>query len=225
MTRGYLHANPASLALMTLLPALALGFALGVRHATDADHIAAVGTIASGGASARHAALTGAWWGLGHSVSVLVVGGFLVVMRWPMPFVLALVLELAVAIMLIALGVRAIVRRDRAVPVSATRPVLVGVMHGLAGSAALALLLIAATADTVTAAAYLVVFCIGTTAGMAAVSALFALPARLGARRAVAFGRAARVVAGVASIVVGASLALKVGVEDGLLAAIPTSAR
>lgn len=209
---------------MTLLPALALGFALGVRHATDADHIAAVGTIASGGASTRRAALTGAWWGLGHSVSVLLVGGFLVATRWPMPAAVALALELAVAVMLIVLGVRAIVRRDRDASAAATRPVLIGVMHGLAGSAALALLLIAATTSTATAAAYLALFCVGTTAGMTAVSALFALPARLGAARSVSFTRAARVVAGAASVVIGVSLALRVGAEDGLLAAIPTAA-
>lgn len=210
---------------MTLLPALALGFALGVRHATDADHIAAVGTIAGGGTSTRRAALAGAWWGVGHSLSVVFVGGALVLMRWPMPSRVALGLEFAVALMLIALGVRAIALRDRHVPVSATRPVLIGVMHGLAGSAALALLLIAATTDTMTAAAYLVLFCIGTTAGMAAVSALLALPARLGATHALRFGRAARLVAGVASLVIGVSLALRVGVEDGLFAAIPAVAR
>jgi hypothetical protein len=210
---------------MTLLPALALGFALGVRHATDADHIAAVGTIATAGASTRRAALAGAWWGAGHSFSVLLVGGALVLLRWPMPSRVALALEFAVALMLIALGVRAIARRDRHVPVSATRPMLIGVMHGLAGSAALALLLIAATTDTATAAAYLVLFCIGTTAGMAAVSALFALPARLGAARALPIGRTARLLAGVASIVIGVSLALRVGVEDGLFAAIPAVAR
>ena len=197
---------------MTLLPALALGFALGIRHATDADHIAAVGTIASGDASARRAVLTGAWWGLGHSLSVLLVGGSLVLMRWPMPSRLALALEMAVAVMLVALGLRAILRHDREVPASATRPVLIGVMHGLAGSAALALLLIASTPDTVTAAAYLVLFCVGTIAGMAAVSALFTLPARFGAARGVHLGRAAQVVAGTASIVIGVSLALRVGV-------------
>jgi high-affinity nickel-transport protein len=210
---------------MTLLPALALGFALGVRHATDADHIAAVGTLASGDANTRRAALVGAWWGLGHSLSVLLVGGALVLMRWPMPSRVALALEFAVALMLIALGVRAIARGNRHVPQSATRPVLIGVMHGLAGSAALALLLIAATTDTAMAAAYLVLFCVGTTVGMAAVSALFALPARLGATRALTFGRAARLVAGVASIVIGVSLALRVGVEDGLFAAIPAVTR
>ena len=157
-------------------------------------------------------------------MSVLVVGGFLVLMRAPMPTRLALALELGVAVMLIALGVHAIMRRDRDLPASAARPVLIGVMHGLAGSAGLALLLIAATPSLATAAAYLALFCVGTTLGMAAVSALFVLPAHLGAARAMSFGRAARVAAGVASIVIGVSLALRLGVEDGLLAAIPSAA-
>ncbi|MGH7679025.1 MAG: high-affinity nickel-transport family protein, partial [Gemmatimonadaceae bacterium] len=96
---------------MTLLPALTLGLALGVRHATDADHIAAVGTIARHGGSPRHSALVGAWWGAGHSASVLLVGGALVLLRLPMPLRVALALEFLVALMLIGLGVRSLLAR------------------------------------------------------------------------------------------------------------------
>src|SRR5262245_44593425 len=131
---------------MSFLPSLALGFVLGVRHATDADHIAAIGTIVSGGRSVRSAALVGGAWGIGHSMSVLLVGGALVVLRLPMPARLALALEFAVAIMLIGLGVRSLlVRGHHASTPSATRPLAVGVMHGLAGSAVLALLVLGAT--------------------------------------------------------------------------------
>src|SRR6266850_6322712 len=118
---------------MTVLPSLALGFALGIRHATDADHIAAIGTIVSDGRSTRRAAAIGAAWGIGHSASVLLVGGALVLLRLPMPVRVALALEFAVAIMLIGLGVRSLlVRGHLATAPSATRPLAVGIMHGLA---------------------------------------------------------------------------------------------
>jgi hypothetical protein len=206
---------------MTLLPALAFGFVLGVRHATDADHIAAVGTIASNRTSPRRAALVGAWWGVGHSASVLLVGGALVLLRLPMPVRVALALEFVVALMLIGLGVRSLLARRQESPASALRPLVVGIIHGLAGSAVLALLLIATTDSPLTAAIYLVCFCAGTIAGMASVSALFSLPSRLSAPRALSVERAMRVAAGVASIGIGLSIAHRVGVEDGLFAAVP----
>jgi high-affinity nickel-transport protein len=164
----------------------------------------------------------GAWWGLGHSASVLLVGGTLVLLRAPMPPRVALALEFVVALMLIVLGVRSLLTRRADAPASALRPLVVGIVHGLAGSAVLALLLIAATDSALVAAIYLVCFCAGTTAGMSVVSGLFMLPARLSASRAVSLERAVRVVAGVASISIGVSLAHRVGIEDGLFAAIPT---
>jgi len=209
---------------MSVLPSLALGLALGVRHAADADHVAAVATIVTRGRSARGAAVLGAWWGIGHSASVLLAGGALVVLRLPMPVRLALALEFAVALMLIALGIRGLLARRRDLPVSALRPFFVGIMHGLAGSALLALLVIGMTDSPWVAALYLVCFGIGTTAGMALVSALFALPARLGGTRVISLERAVRVVAGVASIAIGVSIAHRVAVDDGLFAA-PIAAR
>lgn len=211
-----------------LLPALTLGFALGVRHATDPDHIAAVGTIASGESarSARRAALLGASWGVGHSLSVLVVGGFLVLMRLAMPVRLALALEFLVAVMLVGLGVRSLLARrardGRAREFSAARPLLIGVVHGLAGSAVLALLVIGTTGTPLAGAVYLLCFCAGTILGMALVTTLLTLPARLSVARAVRIERAVRLTAGVASIGIGVLLAHRVGIRDGLFAATPT---
>ena len=96
-------------------------------------------------------------------------------------------------------------------------------MHGLAGTAVLALLIIATTDSAMVAGLYLVFFCIGTTAGMACVSALFALPARLGAAPALRLERALRVTASVASIGIGLSVAHRVGIRDGLFAATPSA--
>jgi high-affinity nickel permease len=204
---------------MTVIPALTLGFALGLRHATDADHIAAVGTLSTDGRSSWRAASIGASWGIGHSLSVLLVGGALVIMRLPMPVRLALALEFMVALMLIGLGVRSLVARRRQGQVSATRPLLIGVMHGLAGSAVLALLVISTTTSALGAAVYLLCFCLGTIAGMAAITVLMTLPVRASAKHSVRIERFVRVAAGVASIAIGLSLAHRVGIEDGLFAA------
>lgn len=203
---------------MTLLPALAFGFVLGVRHATDADHLAAVGTIATqrSGAPAWRSALVGAWWGFGHSISVLLVGGALVALRTPMPPRVALALEFGVAIMLVALGVATLLRRQRQHTAPALRPFLIGTMHGLAGSAVLALLLISTTESALVAAAYLVCFCVGTVAGMSMITVLMAMPMR----SAIGFPeRRIRMAAGAASVVVGLLVAHRVGIREGLFAA------
>jgi predicted membrane-bound spermidine synthase len=206
---------------MTVLPALALGFTLGLRHAMDADHIAAVSTISTGARSTWRAALLGASWGAGHSISVLLVGGALVIMRLPMPARLALALEFLVAIMLVALGMRSLMARQAEGEVSAARPLLIGVVHGLAGSAVLAFLLLSTASSPFAAAVYLLCFSIGTIAGMAVVTTAIALPARIRPARAVAIERTLRVAAGVASIGIGLALAHRVGIRDGLFAAVP----
>jgi high-affinity nickel-transport protein len=208
---------------MTILPALALGLALGVRHATDADHVAAVSTIVTESRSLRRAALVGLSWGIGHSTSVLVVGGALVLLRLPMPTRVALALEFLAALMLIALGVRSLITRTRT-PAAANnvRPAAIGVVHGLAGSAVLALLVLGATNSPSAAAVYLVSFCVGTVLGMSLITALLALPAQYGAQRVAAFDRHIRIAAGVASLAIGLLIAHRVGVRDGLFAATPT---
>lgn len=209
-----------------MIAALTFGFVLGVRHATDADHIAAIGTIiadASGnGRSTRDAARVGATWGAGHSVSVLLLGGALVLLRLPMPARFALALEFAAAVMLVALGVRSLVARRRRNAVSHLRPLIVGLVHGLAGSAVLALLVLATTTTAVAAAAYLILFCLGTVAGMTLVTALLTVPTRLRPARALLLERGVRVAAGIASVAIGISMAHRVGVRDGLFVASPT---
>lgn len=206
---------------MTLFPALAFGFVLGVRHATDADHLAAVGTIATQrtGGPAWRTALVGAWWGAGHSLSVLLVGGALVLMRTPMPPRLALALEFGVGLMLVALGVASLRRRQHASGATALRPFLIGTMHGLAGSAVLALLLIGTTGSATVAAAYLLCFCVGTIAGMALISALMAIPVRLHSSGSDVLQRRIRLAAGAASVVMGLVIAHRVGIREGLFAA------
>jgi high-affinity nickel-transport protein len=187
----------------------------------DADHIAAVSTISPGARSPWRAALLGASWGAGHSISVLIVGGALVILRLPMPARLALALEFLVAIMLVGLGARSLMIRREQGEVSATRPLLIGVVHGLAGSAVLAFLVLGSASSALAATVYLLCFSAGTVAGMTVVTTAITLPARIRPTRALAFERALRMVAGVASIGIGLALAHRVGIRDGLFAAVP----
>lgn len=187
----------------TLAAAAALGLGLGARHAFEPDHLAAVSTLVAERPRPRQAAALGALWGLGHSAALAVVGVALVAARAELAPTAERGFELVVAAMLIALGARSIVlalregRRGAAqahahgghthvhagalphVHVGARslalRPLVIGVIHGLAGSGALAALAMAEMPSTATALAYIALFGLGATVGMAAVSAAAAL--------------------------------------------------
>src|SRR5579863_8150296 len=91
---------------MTALFAIVLlGFFLGMRHATDPDHVVAVTTIVSRERTLLHAALIGALWGLGHTFTILMVGSAIILFKWTIPPRLGLSMELSVGFMLILLGV------------------------------------------------------------------------------------------------------------------------
>ena len=81
-----------------------LGFFLGVRHAADADHVVAVSTIVTRHRTLRAGIVTGAVWGIGHTVTILVVGGVVIVFRIVIPPALGLTMEMTVALMLVVLG-------------------------------------------------------------------------------------------------------------------------
>lgn len=192
---------------MPLLETLAgsgFGTLLGMRHAMEPDHLAAVSTLVSYERSPLKAAWLGICWGLGHTLSLVAVGTALVVFRAEMPESMTVVFELLVAIMLIGLGARAIVQaarqgpqgpmhihrhgrlvhRHASVPAHlhagrwtlAKRPLIIGALHGLAGSGTLTALVLT-TLPTVTAQMlYLALFGLGSTFGMAALSGLLGWP-------------------------------------------------
>jgi hypothetical protein len=208
------------------------GFAslLGMRHALEPDHLAAVSTLVSREQSGYRAALLGACWGLGHTIALLVVGLGLVLLRGEMPAALADTFEIAVAAMLIALGIRSVLQSARlggkgparlhshrwvihqhsGVPAHvhignwtfARRPLLVGALHGLAGSGALAALVLATLPSTAARVAYMALFGLGSIVGMAALSGILGWPlARLGAHKNVT--RGVSFVVGCVSMVLG----------------------
>ena len=209
--------------MLASLGILAIGFLLGMRHATDADHVVAVTTIVSRQRSLSRAATTGALWGVGHTLTLLAVGGVMVVFKLAMPPWLGLGLELLVAVMLVALGVVNVVGGERSDRVfeSNTRPLVVGTVHGMAGSAAFTLLALPLIANPRLAAGYLVLFGLGTIAGMLAVTMAIALPSLYAARRMRGVRRVLRYAAGTASIVFGLYLALQIGFVDGLFTGNP----
>jgi len=194
-----------------------LGFLLGLRHATDPDHVVAVATIVSRERSVRAAGAVGVLWGLGHSLTILLFGGALVLLRVTVAPRLGLALEFGVAVMLVLLGALNLRRRrEEEVSHHAARPVVVGVMHGLAGTGAVAVAVVPLIPSAAWALVYLVLFGLGTVAGMALVTAAIALPAALAARRVRSMHGWLRVASGVASICFGLFLAHRIGVVEGL---------
>ena len=206
---------------MAFLSDLAIGFLLGMRHATDGDHVVAVTAIASGEKSIARAMRIGAAWGLGHSATLFLVGGVIVLFRLTVPPRLGLAFEMLVALMLIGLGAWTLSGREIGHAHSIRRPIAVGFVHGLAGSAFVALLVLAAIPGWVSQLAYLALFGLGTVAGMAAITAAIAVPATAASHRFAGMRRGLRFASGVASIAFGLILAHKVGVVDGLFAATP----
>jgi hypothetical protein len=212
--------------LTALLSVLALGFLLGMRHATDPDHVVAVTTIVSQQRSLARAARTGALWGVGHTATILLVGGAIIVLKVQLegiPPRLGLSLEFAVAVMLVVLGLLTLAGGDRRVADSTARPIAVGFVHGLAGSAAVATLpQVALIPDPLWAAGYLAVFGLGTIAGMLVVTVSIAAPSLFAAHRFVGMNRTLRIASGVVSIGFGLFLAHRIGFVDGLFTAAPS---
>jgi len=177
-----------------------LGVLLGLRHAFEPDHLTAVSTLVVEVRDARRGMLLGAVWGLGHTISLVVVGTMLLVTGAVLPARAAALFELIVAAMLVVLGMRSLVvtLRDRerdpahhhehergahvhagpdahvhvAGRTLAWRPLLVGLVHGLAGSGALTALAFAAIPTFAARVAYIVLFGLGSVAGMSIASGL-----------------------------------------------------
>jgi high-affinity nickel-transport protein len=243
---------------MSLLAILALGFFLGMRHATDSDHIVAVTTIVSREKSIRAASLVGALWGVGHTLTILLVGGAIVLFGIVFPPRVGLTMELSVAIMLVVLGAmnvagfRREMRKLQSAPGSAVPPpsvahdehdphshwplgtvarvlgysaalrsVVIGTVHGLAGSAAVALLVLTTIHDSRWALLYLFLFGIGTIAGMMLITSAIAVPLVHTARHFPNWQRHIGWVTGVLSVGFGLLLVYQIGFVDGLFGRSP----
>ncbi len=246
--------------MMALFSFLLLGFFLGMRHATDADHVVAVTTIVSRELKVRNAAVIGVMWGIGHTLTLLLVGGAIILFGLVIPPRLGMSLEFSVALMLIVLGLwnfrsftlwirrnaaASLNRFDRLSPrhdlethdhqsegtstawldakfgrlgfYQMARPLVVGVVHGLAGSAAVALLVLPMIQNSMWAIAYLLIFGLGTIGGMMVITAGIALPFTCTATRSVKFHRYLGIASGCLSVGFGLFLVYQIGFVDGLL--------
>lgn len=216
-----------------LLTISVFAFVLGMRHATDPDHVIAVSTIITRRQGIGRALAIGGAWGIGHSLTVLVVGSGVVLLGWVIPLRLELSMEMAVGVMLIVLGLASLdVRlpggdssrpRGRSgygspVRFPLARPLLIGVIHGLAGSAAVTLLVLATIPAPVWSLAYLAVFGVGTILGMMAITMAIAVPFAYPRLDSARWMDRIRLAAGLASVGFGLFLVYHVGVVEGLFA-------
>jgi hypothetical protein len=216
---------------MVSVPSIvALGFLLGMRHATDADHVVAVATIVTREHTMKAAARIGAWWGLGHSLTIVLVGAPIVLFNWVVPPRVGLTLELSVGLMLVLLGTLNVTGIVRTLEQPASharerkdfwRPILVGIVHGLAGSAAVALLVLTTIREPLWAVAYLIVFGVGTVAGMVVVTTVIALPFASAIAGVDRTHRRLQLVTGLLSVAFGCFIAYKIGIVGGVLGAEP----
>jgi high-affinity nickel-transport protein len=202
---------------MSLVAASLLGLGLGVKHAFEPDHVAAVCTFVARGGSVGRAALSGALWGLGHGAVIVLGGGALIATGMSVPPGLAAVLEGAVAVMLVGLGIAAITswRRQRGAapeppPPPSKRPLAVGLVHGAAGTAALTIFVASTIPARQAALAFVGVFGVASVLAMAFVAALMAWPLRSATQRSPKLAPRVQFVAGVASIAAGLVLAVQI---------------
>jgi hypothetical protein len=268
-------ANAAPLAIALL------GLLLGMRHATDPDHVIAVTTILSRERRLAVAARIGIVWGLGHTLTVLIVGAAIIVFKIAIPARLGLAMEFAVAVVLILLGIGAAaslvlkgasrmrrgsshqerlvvhahahehdgathahphvhaghhedtdaMHHDHTIDVdalpsfAARRPLLrsfaVGLVHGLAGSAAIALLVLSAIPQPLWATLYLAIFCVGTIIGMALITTAIATPFMVVSRQASWIRQTLVTGSGLLSFGFGLFLAYQIGIADHLFSTAP----
>lgn len=215
---------------VSLTAIVGLGLVLGVRHSTDADHVVAVSTIVARERSVPQGTLIGALWGLGHTVTIVAVGAAIILFKVVIPPRLGLSMELAVAAMLILLGVlnlTGVLGRithhftpQHAKPglgaFHILRPLAIGLVHGLAGSAAVALLVLSMIPSPTWAVAYLAVFGFGTVLGMMLMTTAMAIPIALTGRNTT---RTLTFVSGLASLCFGLFLVYQIGFVDGLFTA------
>jgi ABC-type nickel/cobalt efflux system permease component RcnA len=272
---GIAEVNEMPDTLGNLVSLLLLGFLLGIRHATDADHVVAIATIVSRQRNLRGSALIGAVWGIGHTLTILVGGGAIILFGVVIPPRLGLAMEFGVGIMLILLGVLTLTGMGGAIREAARlirpsqrgpanwrdhvhahgdyvhrhasseggdehghredntplarldarfhrlalyqwlRPLVVGIVHGLAGSAAVALLVLTLVRDPVWAMAYLLLFGTGTIGGMMAITIGLSAPFAFTSSNLPRFNLRLRAASGLISFAFGLFLIYEFGFADG----------
>ena len=233
-----------------------IGLLLGMRHSTDPDHVIAVTTIVTRQRSFRSASLIGMLWGIGHTLTIFIVGSAIILFNIVIPPRVGLSMEFAVALMLILLGVLNLTGvltwitgrfspsgdPQDALPMpksSSTserwlnralarfgayqllRPLIIGLVHGLAGSAAVALLVLATIHSPLWAIGYLLLFGGGTILGMMIMTAVIAVPVVWTGKNFTRLNRYMCTMSGIVSLAFGFFLVYQIGFVSGLFRAVP----
>jgi len=230
-----------------LLTTLVLGFALGIKHALDADHVVAVSTIVSQYRNPLKATLVGVFWGIGHTTTLLLVGIAVIGFKLVIPDQLALSMEFLVGVVLFALGVQILwqylpkkkhthihdhgeemhthehfhVRKEGEAGLQhhtsrQHKSLLLGMIHGLAGSAALMLLVLSTIQSPLEGVVYILIFGIGSILGMMVISTLIGLPFSLSSGRFTSINHSIRFMAGMLSVALGIFVMVDIGLIQGL---------
>jgi sulfite exporter TauE/SafE len=214
---------------------LAFGFVLGLHHATEADHLAAISTIISEKKNLLTASLVGGLWGIGHTLSLFVVGIWVILLKFQLSETVQTRLEAVVGFMLVILGLNALVKIFRVSRIHvhthqhdgrvhshihahhgeheeishhrlSPRSLVVGMVHGLAGSGALMFIVVPTISSSAVAIFYVVVFGLGSIGGMMAMSLLIGLPFHFTSGRFNILNKLIGVGAGCFSLVLGVSI-------------------
>jgi len=206
---------------MSVFSILLVGLLLGMKHATEADHLAAVATLATRQVSLAQTLRQGVAWGVGHTLSLMLFGGAVFVLGQAISPSLEQALETAVGIMLMGLGADVLRRlvverthffeRGHGPKDGHVRALAVGMMHGLAGSAALVMLSLKSLPSWSIGLGYIAVFGVGSIIGMALLSAAIALPLRLSAGRLLGLHRSMTCLVGLFSCALGAYMVVEIG--------------
>jgi len=222
---------------LATISVLLIGFLLGLQHAVEADHLAAVSTIVTEKKSLLSASIVGGSWGVGHTISLFLVGLAVILLKLQIPASFETTIEACVGVMLVVLGANALRKLFYAEKFHAhthahgerehvhfhmhekaeasshhrfgPRSIFIGMLHGLAGSAALMLLLIPTISSPILALVYILVFGFGSTLGMMAMSFLIGLPLYLTAYRFNFLNGGIRLFSGVFSLLLGAFMILE----------------
>jgi high-affinity nickel permease len=257
---------------MNPLSMLGIGLLLGIRHATDADHVVAVSAIVTQQKKLTSASIIGALWGIGHTITVFIVGVAIILFHLVIPPRVGLFLEFTVALALITLGIlnltgmlqiiiakltptghdhahlhfhdadphihihdhdKAAEKEESGMKVSIRRfiqqfgifqllrPIIIGLVHGLAGSAAVALLILSTITNPQVAVWYLLIFGLGTIIGMMLITTLIGVPIIAASKRFSGINRYITVASGLLSLLFGLYLAYEIGVTDQLFGVNP----
>ncbi len=225
--------NGAAVTSLTLLGA---GFILGLKHALDTDHVAVVSTMVSETRNIKKSSLVGALWGLGHTATLLAVGLVILLFKISIPAHIALAVEFVVGLVVIYFGIgllRKVARgtvhshrhshdgsvhthfhshETQAAHYHSHRALAVGALHGLAGSAALTLLVLTTAQSTLQGIAFILVFGAGSVISMLVVSTAIGLPFLL-TKRFTKVHAATQVLAGTASVAIGLLIVIKIGLN------------